>query len=72
MKEQYLGDSVYARQTDFGDIEIYTNNGNGPENLIVLDPMVLYALQGFITGTPKIDPIKKVDNATELQPPSPV
>ena len=47
MNPTYLGDSVYIQEVDYG-FKIYTNNGNGPENEIYLEPEVARALMGYI------------------------
>ena len=45
--EQYLGDSVYCCID--GDILcLYTNNGNGPENVIHLEPEVIDSLNSYL------------------------
>jgi hypothetical protein len=45
----YLGDSVYARER-LGQVELYTDNGLGRENRIVLDPEVFDALANFASS----------------------
>lgn len=47
----YLGDSVYAEWNAdrYDTIKIYTNNGYGPENVILLDKDVVSAFWAFIT-----------------------
>ena len=44
----YLGDSVYARYVDRGNIELSTNNGEGPDNIIFLEPAVYLALTQWV------------------------
>lgn len=46
MEKEYLGDSVYARVSR-GMIELTTDNGMGPSNIIYLDVEVLEALIRF-------------------------
>ena len=45
-KTDYLGDSVYAKWDGYA-VTVYTDNGFGPQNVIVLEPQVLAALNGF-------------------------
>lgn len=42
----YLGDSVYARERS-GMVLVYTDNGDGPQNPIYLEPEVFDALAKF-------------------------
>ena len=43
---KYLGDSVYVA-FDGSSVQIFTNNGMGPENVIFLDPEVQISLVQF-------------------------
>lgn len=45
----YLGDSVYF-EFDGYNVELYTNNGRGPENSIILEPETLVALLKKVTS----------------------
>jgi hypothetical protein len=47
MKKTYLGDSVYAEYNG-SDLVLTTNNGLNDTNRIVLDPHVLWNLEGYI------------------------
>jgi hypothetical protein len=47
MKKLYLGDSVYA-SFDGYQITLYTDNGDGPENEVILEPPVVEALLLFL------------------------
>ncbi len=47
MTKCYLGDSVYAEFNGF-DVTLTTENGFGPSNSIVLEPVVLDALNRFV------------------------
>lgn len=40
----YLGDSVYAEHDDAGRLVLWTENGYGRSNLIVLEPDVYQSL----------------------------
>ena len=44
---KYLGDSVYAAFDGY-TVQIFTNNGMGPENVIYLEPEVQISLVQFI------------------------
>jgi hypothetical protein len=44
---KYLGDSVYGDYST-GELQIYTDNGDGPTNKIILNGEVLVALFKFI------------------------
>ncbi len=46
MSKRYLGDSVYAENDTYG-IQLTTENGFGPSNIIYLEPEVLDALITF-------------------------
>jgi hypothetical protein len=46
--KEYLGDSVYAEFTDFGTLMLTTDNGNGPSNVIYLEPETYLALEDFV------------------------
>lgn len=45
--KDYLGDSVYAEETAFGDIQLTTDNGEGASNTIIMDQYVLAAFDHF-------------------------
>lgn len=45
--ERYLGDSVYVKFDGWG-VCLYTNNGYGPENKIILEPSTCKNLIEFI------------------------
>ena len=45
----YLGDSVYAGRAA-GMVFICTDNGDGPENVIYLEPEVIQAFIKFVKG----------------------
>lgn len=47
MSKIYLGDSVYAEMEN-NILVIYTNNGLGKENVIILEPEVQDNLMQFI------------------------
>jgi hypothetical protein len=47
MKE-YLGDSVYAELTKYGEIILTTDNGDGPNNTIILESDTIWALNKFL------------------------
>ena len=47
-RAEYLGDSVYADVNEYFDLLLYTNNGFGPENVIVLEKPVIEALLRYI------------------------
>jgi hypothetical protein len=75
MKNQiYLGDSVYMHYDDH-QLKIYTDNGDGPENTIVLEPEVFAELVRHgneLFNTPKmvvypiIDPNEMYDDVDNL------
>ena len=44
----YLGDGVYAHVTEWGDLELTTENGINVTNFIVLEPAVMAELLRFI------------------------
>jgi hypothetical protein len=44
----YLGDSVYARYNQFGELVLTTENGVGASNIIILEPTVLAELKYFL------------------------
>lgn len=46
--KDYLGDSVYAEETEFGDLILTTENGIEASNIIILEPAVIRALQGYL------------------------
>jgi hypothetical protein len=48
MTKEYLGDSVYAELTDYGEIILTTENGDGPSNIIVLESDTIWALNKFL------------------------
>lgn len=48
MKRTYLGDGVYAKFDEWGDLVLTTSDGIRDTNLIVLEPDVLAALEQFI------------------------
>jgi hypothetical protein len=45
--ERYLGDSVYCC-IDGDVLCLYTNEGDGPENIIYLEPEVINALNSYL------------------------
>ncbi len=47
-EETYLGDAVYIRVREYGDIELYTSDGYEKTNIIVLDDMVLSSLRRWL------------------------
>jgi hypothetical protein len=47
MREEYLGDSVYAEYAN-GVLQIFLNNGQGRFSDIVLEPEVFVALVEFV------------------------
>ena len=47
MKE-YLGDSVYAEFTGYGEIILTTDNGDGTSNTIILESDTIWALKKFL------------------------
>lgn len=51
--KDYLGDSVYA-EWDGYSITLTTDNGFGPSNAIVLDPLTLAALDRFVARAQEI------------------
>ena len=44
---RYLGDSVYV-EFDGLDFTLYLNNGDGPFNKIVLEPIIISELKKFV------------------------
>jgi hypothetical protein len=53
MSEQfYLGDSVYAETTKYGEIKLTTWNGydDDPRNVIYMDPDVLRKFQEWLSS----------------------
>ena len=46
MQKRYLGDSVYAFAEN-GMIQVYTDNGYGPQNVIFLEREVFLALVSY-------------------------
>lgn len=50
---RYLGDSVYAELDEYNRVNIFLNNGNGPEHRIVLEPEVIEELISFIHNNPE-------------------
>ncbi len=48
MKKEYLGDSVYAQITTFGELCLTTENGSAATNTIILEPEVLQALLDYV------------------------
>jgi len=46
--KRYLGDSVYARVDEYGDLVLTTENGLGPSNTIILNADVYEALKLFM------------------------
>lgn len=49
--KDYLGDSVYAATTEFGELQLTTDNGFGASNTIILDHAVVRALLGYLQRT---------------------
>jgi hypothetical protein len=47
--KSYLGDSVYADVTSWGDIILTTENGRGPSSIIYLERQVMKALLAYVT-----------------------
>ncbi len=47
MSARYLGDSVYV-DFDGYQVELTTNNGEGPTNIIYLEPHVYVALLEYV------------------------
>jgi hypothetical protein len=45
--KMYLGDSVYVSDDWHGVIALTTENGDGPSNVIILEPEVLAAFDKF-------------------------
>ena len=46
----YIGDSVYAEiELRKERLKLYTDNGDGPKNIIYLEPFVWKALQRFVS-----------------------
>ncbi len=55
MNKVYLGDSVYAEQTDYG-ITLTTENGLGPTNTIHMEPEVLHSFADYLESLKPITP----------------
>ena len=47
-QDVYLGDGVYARWTDWGDLVLATSDGLSETNTIVLEPEVLRNLLRYL------------------------
>lgn len=48
MNKTYIGDGVYVELTQWGDLELTTDNGTSiPSNRIVIDPQALAELVAF-------------------------
>lgn len=49
-QKEYLGDSVYAKKDEYGDVVLTTENGfsNDPSNVIYLDQYVIKRLLEFL------------------------
>ena len=45
---RYLGDSVYASWSEYGELILTTENGFGATNTIILEGPVLKALLGYL------------------------
>lgn len=48
MRKEYLGDSVYASISEWGELILTTENGARPSNVIVMDGSVLAALEIYL------------------------
>ena len=44
----YLGDAVYARLEQHGDVEIYTSDGYRKTNSVIFEPAVLGSLLDWL------------------------
>mgnify|MGYP001573299762 CR=1 FL=1 len=59
MKKMYLGDSVYAEWSNFGELVLTTENGGPPSNIIVLEQGVLETLRLFLDKAKALHTIAK-------------
>lgn len=48
---EYIGDSVYVRINENGEVVLALNNGEGPYSEITLEEETLYNFQKFIEQT---------------------
>ena len=46
--KDYLGDSVYAAESEFGELILTTENGISATNTIILEPQVIAALLRYL------------------------
>lgn len=59
--KSYLGDSVYVDYDNCGYLVLTTDNGEGPSNMIALEPAVYEALVQYV------DRLRKQIAATERE-----
>ena len=46
--KDYLGDAVYAAESEFGELILTTENGISATNTIILEPQVIAALLRYL------------------------